>query len=57
MGDDWLGECPLGEEKPQTHPLRNKPQLNSVSLRSQLDHEVAWKAVKGQDERSLTGTP
>ena len=44
---------------PQTEPLplRNEAQLNCVSLRSQLDYEVAWRAVKAQDERSLTTTP
>jgi hypothetical protein len=26
-------------------------KLNCVSLRSALDDEVAWRAVKGQDER------
>jgi hypothetical protein len=44
---------------PQTEPLplRNEAQLNCVSLRSQLDYEVAWRVVKAQDERSLTTTP
>jgi hypothetical protein len=40
-----------------THPLRNEAQLNCVSLRSSLDDELWWRAVKGQDERSLTATP
>ena len=44
------------EEKNQTHQLRNEAQLNCVSLRSSLDYEVVWRAVKGQDERALTGT-
>jgi hypothetical protein len=35
-------------EPPQ---LRNEAQLNRVSLRSELDCEVTWGAVKGQDER------
>ena len=39
------------DEKP--NPLRNEAQLNCVSLRSQLKHEVTWGAVKGQDERPL----
>ena len=34
------------EEKNQTHQLRNEAHLNFVSLRSQLDYEVAWIAVK-----------
>ena len=38
----------------QTHQIRNKAQLNCVSLRSSLDYEVAWRAVKGQDERRKT---
>jgi hypothetical protein len=37
----------------ESDPLRNEAQLNCVSLRSQLDHEVAGSAVKGHDERSL----
>jgi hypothetical protein len=45
------------EEKNQTHQLGNEAQLNCASLRPLLDYEVAWIAVKGQDERSLTGTP
>src|SRR5215470_19789715 len=40
--------------KPQTHQLWNAAQLNCVSLRSSLDDEVAWRAVKGQDERPTT---
>jgi|SoimicMinimDraft_9_1059737.scaffolds.fasta_scaffold04820_2 hypothetical protein len=37
--------------KPQTHQLRNEAQLNCVSLRSSLDYVVAWRPVKGRDER------
>ena len=37
--------------KPQTHQPRNEAQLNCVALRSLLDYEVAWRAVKVQDER------
>src|SRR5215813_8580138 len=40
--------------KPQTHQLWNEAQLNCVALRSSLDDEVAWRAVKGQDERPTT---
>src|SRR5260370_11760611 len=36
-------------------PLRNEAQLNCVSLRSQLDREVTYGAVKGQDDRPLPG--
>jgi hypothetical protein len=49
-----LGEAPLHasqKAKPQIHQLRNEAQLNCVALRSSLDYEVAWRAVKGQDER------
>ena len=38
----------------ETPPLRNEAQLNCVALRSQLDYEVACRAVKGQDERQKT---
>src|SRR5215469_741013 len=41
-------------KKTQTHQRRNEAQLNCVALRSQLDYEVAWRAVKGQDERQKT---
>ena len=41
-------------KKPQPHQRRNEAQLNCVALRSQLDYEVAWRAVKGQDERQKT---
>src|SRR5215471_17485442 len=40
--------------KPQTHQLWNEAQLNCVALRSSLDYEVAWRPVKGQDERPTT---
>jgi len=43
------------EKKNQTHLLRNEAQLNCVALRSSLDYEVGWRAVKGQDERQKTG--
>ena len=48
-----LGGVPLHAlaTKTQTHQLRNEAQLNCVALRSQLDYEVAWRAVKGRDER------
>ena len=29
-------------------------KLNCVSLRPQLDYAVAWRAVKGRDERQKT---
>ena len=42
------------KNKPQTHLLRNEAQLNCVALRPPLDYEVAWRAVKGRDERPRT---
>ena len=37
----------------KSNPLRNEAALNCVALRSQLEHEVTWRAVKGPDERPL----
>src|ERR1700758_3238891 len=42
-------------KRAETIPLRNEAQLNCVSLRSQLDCEVIYGAVKGQDERPIRG--
>ena len=42
------------KNKTQTHQLRNEAQLNCVALRSSLDYELAWRAVKGRDERPTT---
>jgi hypothetical protein len=42
------------KNKAQPHQLWNEAQLNCVSLRPQLDFEVAWRPVKGQDERQKT---
>jgi hypothetical protein len=42
-------------KRAKTTPLRNEAQLNCVSLRSRLDCEVTYGAVKGQDERPLRG--
>ena len=47
-----LGRCWIPQI--ETPPLRNEAQLNCVALRSALDYEVAWRAVKGQDERQKT---
>jgi hypothetical protein len=46
-----LGWIPQSE----TPPLRNEAPLYCVALRSSLDYELAWRAVKGQDERQKTG--
>ena len=42
--------------KNKTQPLllRNEAQLNCVALRPPLDYEVAWRPVKGRDERQKT---
>ena len=42
-------------KRAETTPLRNDAQPNCVSFRSQLDCEVTYGAVKGQDERPLRG--
>src|SRR5438445_13854789 len=47
MGLGWVPQS-------ETRPLRNEAPLNCVGLRSSLDYEVAWRAVKGQDERQKT---
>jgi hypothetical protein len=60
--DDW--ECQRrslaadegAAEKAELTQLRNEDPLNCVSLRSQLELEVTWGAVKGLDERPC-GTP
>ena len=61
------GECQSGEaecgcspggprkKRAETTPLSNDAQLNCVSLHFQLDREVTYEAVKGQDERPLRG--
>jgi hypothetical protein len=43
------------QERTETTPLWNEAQLNCVALRSELDCEVTYGAVKGQDERPLQG--
>jgi len=47
LGLGWIPQS-------QTPPPRNEAPLNCVALRSSLDYEVAWRAVKGQDERQKT---
>jgi len=47
MGLGWVPQS-------ETLPLRNEAPLNCVALRSSLDYEVAWRAIKGQDERQKT---
>ena len=45
------------KQKRKPLPQWNEAQLNCVSLGSQLDCEVAFGAVKGQDERRPSGAP
>jgi hypothetical protein len=44
-------------KRAKTTPLRNEAQLNCVVLRSELDCEVTYGAVKGQDERRPSAAP
>jgi hypothetical protein len=44
----------LGTKQNPTPSTKDEAQLNCVSLRPQLDYEVAWRAVKGLDERPRT---
>jgi len=53
-GPTTEGDALEEQNQTQTPQLRNEAQLNCVSLRPQLDYEVAWRAVKGQDERQKT---
>ena len=38
----------------RTLSTKDEAQLNCVALRPSLDYEVAWRSVKGQDERPTT---
>ena len=40
-----------GQRQNPTPSTKDEAQLNCVALRPPLDFEVAWKAVKGRDER------
>ena len=40
--------------KIQPPSTKDEAPLNCVALRPSLDFEVAWRAVKGQDERQKT---
>ena len=44
--------CPRhNKQNPST---KDEAQLNCVALRPPFDYEVAWRAVKGRDERQKT---
>ena len=46
--------CPR-EKKQNPYPsTKDEAQLNCVALRPPLDYEVAWRPVKGRDERQKT---
>ena len=42
---------PRNKRQNPTPSTKDETQLNCVALRPPLDYEVAWRAVKGRDER------
>ena len=54
MGRDALA-CPQDKRQNPTPSTKDEAQLNCVALRPPLDYEVAWRPVKGQDERQQNG--
>jgi len=46
--------CHRNKRQNPTLSTKDEAQLNCVALRPQLDYEVAWRPVKGQDERPKT---
>src|ERR1700746_601770 len=50
VGGDAL-PCPRDKKQNPNPSTKDEAQLNCVALRPQLDYEVAWRAVKGRDER------
>ena len=53
VGGDALA-CPRDKRQNPTLSTKDEAQLNCVALRPLLDYEVAWRAVKGRDERQKT---
>jgi hypothetical protein len=45
---------PSGKKQNPTPSTKDEAQLNCVALRPPLDFEVAWRPVKGRDERQKT---
>ena len=45
---------PSAQKQNPTPSTKDEAPLNCVALRPSLDYEVAWRAVKGQDERQKT---
>ena len=46
--------CPRDKKQKPTPSTKDEAQLNYVALRPPLNFEVAWRAIKGQDERQKT---
>jgi hypothetical protein len=53
VGRDALA-CPGNKRQNPPPSTKDEAQLNCVALRPPLDYEVAWRAVKGRDERQKT---
>ncbi len=53
VGGDALA-CARHKRQNPTPSTKDEAPLNCVALRPSLDFEVAWRAVKGQDERRRT---
>src|ERR1700757_5242313 len=46
--------CPRKKKQNPTPSTKNEAQLNCVVICPPLDYEVAWRPVKGQNERQKT---
>jgi hypothetical protein len=54
VGGDALA-CPRDKKRQNPTPsAKDEAQLNCVALRPPLDYVVAWRPVKGRDERQQT---
>jgi len=53
VGGDTLA-CPRDKKQNPNPSTKDEAQLNCVALRPPLDYEVAWRTVKGRDERQKT---
>ena len=53
MGGDALA-CPRDKKQNPNPSTKDEAQLNRVALRPPLDYDVAWRPVKGRDERPKT---
>jgi hypothetical protein len=54
--DEWVerASMPSGQRQNPIASTKDEAQLNCVALPPPLDYEVAWRPVKGQDERQRT---